>query len=147
MLGGHGDKAGWSDMMQHISQCEQCRLRWESVREVWGGLDELEVDTAKVDLVGRVVGAVEAEGAGGKSVALRSHWVGKVMRMAASIILAVVLGHFAGRWSMTGTVEAEQVAVSIHLDVLAPASVTGWGEYILQEQLENNEASVENDNN
>jgi hypothetical protein len=128
LLGGYVDGPKKQNALQHISQCDSCQKRWNEFKQTWSKLSELDVDTSDKNLFPKIADNIRSE---------RSHIrilpVRMFMRVAASILLAIILGHMLGRASTQRTDEdwASVVARANYLDVLASGSSTGWGEPVL----------------
>jgi len=128
LLGEYVDSPKKQNALQHISQCDSCQKRWDEFKQTWSNLSELDVDTSDKDLFPKIADNIRSK---------RSHVrilpVRMFMRVAASILLAIILGHMLGRASTQKTNEdwALVTAHANYLDVLASGSSTGWGESAL----------------
>ena len=129
LLGGYVDGPRKQNALQHISQCDSCQKRWDQFKQTWGQLSELDVDTSDKDLFPKIADNIRS-----KRSHIRILPVRMFMRVAASILLAIILGHMLGRASTQKTDEdwALVTARANYLDVLSSGSSTGLGEPLLQ---------------
>jgi len=102
------------EVKEHLAMCEECSDRRREATEMWKALGKWDVDTTDHDVAGRIT--VLAENAGReqrqseKTHILRARFLPVVLRVAASVIIAVGVGHRLGKYSVTGKIEP--VAVS-----------------------------------
>ncbi len=96
------------EVREHLAACQECSDRWRKALEVWNTLGQWSVDTAGHDVAGRITALAEKaerqQRQGEKSHVL---WIGLlpvVLRVAASIIITVGVGHKLGKYSVTGNV-------------------------------------------
>ncbi|KPK72936.1 MAG: hypothetical protein AMJ79_15450 [Phycisphaerae bacterium SM23_30] len=139
MLGGHIDENKHRQLMHHIDDCPDCRRRWQEYRRTWQVLAEFDADVSHVDLVDRINSALS------KTSAPSSFpFAGSLLRIAASILLAVVIGHLAGKWSLQKSEEYWQSAAaqSLHLETLLPNSATGWAEPLLEDDFQEEDSQL-----
>jgi len=129
LLGEYVDGPKKQNALQHISQCDSCQKRWDEFKQTWNKLSELHVDTSDKDSFPKIADNIRS-----KRSHIRILPVRMLMRVAASILLAIILGHMLGRASAQKTNEdwVSVVARANYLDVLASGSSTGWGEPVLQ---------------
>ena len=103
-----------SEVNEHLAMCEECSQRRREAAEMWKTLGQWDVDTTDHDVAGRITALAEIAGCeqrqSEKTHILRVRFLPAVLRVAASIILAVGVGHRLGKYSVTG--EMEPVAVS-----------------------------------
>jgi len=94
------------EVREHMAACEECSDRWRKAIEVWNALGQWSVDTADHDVAGRITAIAEEEERGRKQYRkardLRIGFLPAVVRVAASIIIAVGVGHKLGKYSVTG---------------------------------------------
>ena len=123
MLGGHMTESEQVRVREHIAGCSECQRRWQGYEQTWTELEECNVDTRGHDLVERVTSALPAE-----SRPIKFWPATTLARIAASIMLAIFLGHVLGKWSAPQPAPPEETAVTqaMFLDVLAPESIVGW---------------------
>jgi len=92
----------------HLEACHECSVRWRKAVELWKSLGQWSVDTAGHDVAGRITAlAEEAERKqkqGEKTHVLQVGFLLVVLRVAASIIIAIGVGHKLGKYSVTGNV-------------------------------------------
>ena len=101
-------------MQEHLAICEECSDRWRKTVEVWDALGQWDVDTAGRDLTGRIIAIAEQEGQDSiKHNNIHKLWkefLPVVLRVAASIVIAVGVGHKLGKHGVTG--DTPKAAVS-----------------------------------
>ncbi len=94
------------DVREHIAACKECSDRWREAVEVWKTLGQWSVDTADHDVAQRITALAEEAERGQKqhkiAHELRIGFLPAVVRIAASIIIAVGVGHKLGKYSVTG---------------------------------------------
>ena len=128
LLGGYVDDPKKQSTLQHISQCDNCQKRWNEFEQTWSKLSELDVDTSDKNLFPEIADNIRSKRRYVRMLPIRT-----LMRVAASILLAIILGHILGRASTQKTNEDWTLAIARanYLDVLASGSSTGWGEPVL----------------
>lgn len=129
MLGGHVQADEKEGLLAHAGQCSNCRQRLKELRQSWDELGAWEIDTSGIDLLGDLTSAIHHRSRSINFVSVRV-----LTRIAASILLAAVIGHAAGRFSTQKSTEEWGLATAqaSFLQVLSPGSSTGWGELELQ---------------
>ena len=129
MLGGHVQTGEQEGLLLHMAQCSNCRQRWNELRQTWDDLGILEIDTSRIDLLPDLTSAIHQPR---RHIHLLS--IQGLARIAASILLAALIGHVAGKFSTQKSKEqwALATAQASFLDVLSPGSSTGWGELEVQ---------------
>jgi anti-sigma factor RsiW len=99
---------GNEKVREHLEACKECSVRWRKALEVWNTLGQWSVDTANHDVAGRITAIAEEEERGRKqhknARKLQIGFLPVVLRIAASIIIAVGVGHKLGNYSVTGNV-------------------------------------------
>lgn len=102
---------GTEKVREHLEACKECSVRWRKTVEVWDTLGQWSIDTADHDLVGRITAladqAERKQQQTEKTHVLRTGFLPAVLRIAASIIIAVGVGHKLGRYSVTGNTPAD----------------------------------------
>jgi len=129
MLGGHVQADEKESLLAHITQCSNCQQRFNELRQTWDDLGALEIDTSRIDLLPKLTSAIHH-----RSRHINVLSIQGLMRIAASILLAAVIGHVAGKFSTQKSTEEWGLATAqaSFLQVLSPGSSTGWGELELQ---------------
>ena len=98
--------SGNAEVQEHIAACEECSVRWRKAAELWNTLGQWSVDTAGHDVAGRITAladqAEREQRQSEKTHVLRVGLLPVVLRVAASIIIAIGVGHKLGRYSVTG---------------------------------------------
>jgi len=135
LVGGELADAEERGVRQHLAACPTCAQAFEELRATWDGLGEWNVDSAHIDLTGRVLARVtEQENPDHRSL-LIAVFRGGHLRVAASIALAVGLGVATGvlapkvqtfQGSQSSSIPtAVELAEALGLDELATRSATG----------------------
>ena len=95
------------EVREHMAACEECSDRWRKAVEVWNALGKWSVDTAEHDVTERITAIAEEEERGRKqhknARELQIGFLPTMVRVAASIIIAVGVGHKLGKYSVTGS--------------------------------------------
>jgi len=99
--------SGNEEVRGHLAACEECSDRWRKAVEVWNALGKWSVDTAEHDVTQRITAKAEEEERSRKqhknTRGLQIGFLSTVVRVAASIIIAVGVGHKLGKYSVTGS--------------------------------------------
>ena len=106
----------------HLSVCEDCSARRRAIAGTWQALGEWHVAAGDRDISSAVEQAVRLDRGRRLRLGRGRPVVGLVSRVAASIVVGVLIGHLAGRWSLHNAPEA---SASAYLSVFEPASSTG----------------------
>ena len=95
------------EVREHMAACEECSDRRRKAVEVWNALGKWSVDTAEHDVTQRITAIAEEEERSRKqhknARELQIGFLPVVARVAASIIIAVGVGHKLGKYSVTGS--------------------------------------------
>jgi len=95
------------EVREHIAACKECSYRWREAVEVWNALGQWSVDTAEHDVTQRITALTEEAERGQKQhkIArdLQIGFLPAMVRVAASIIIALGVGHKLGKYSVTGS--------------------------------------------
>jgi len=95
------------EVREHMAACKECSGRWREAVEVWNALGQWSVDTAEHDVTQRITALTEEaereQRQDEKTHVLRVGLLPVVLRVAASIIIAVGVGHKLGKYSVTGS--------------------------------------------
>ena len=90
-------EAGREDaILAHLEGCPQCREKLAQVRKTWDVLGQWEAQPPRLLDTERIC-ALAAEAAGGT---IRFPGAGLLLRVAASVAVASLIGYSAGRWSV-----------------------------------------------
>lgn len=129
MLGGHVKADEQESLLAHMAQCSNCQQRLDELRQTWDDLGALEIDTSGIDLLENLTSVINHRNRHINFLSIQG-----LTRIAASILLAAVIGHVAGRLSTQKSTEEWGLATAqtSFLQVLSPSSSTGWGELELQ---------------
>ena len=94
------------EVREHMAACKECSDRRREAVEVWNALGQWSVDTAEHDVTQRITAIAEEAERGQKQhkIArdLQIGFLPAVVRVAASIIIAVGVGHQLGKYSVRG---------------------------------------------
>ena len=94
------------EVREHMAACEECSVRWREAVEAWNVLGQWSVDTADHDVAGRITAladqAERKQRQSEKTHVLRIGFLPAFLRVAASVIIAVGVGHKLGKYSVTG---------------------------------------------
>ena len=125
MLRGHVHADEQESLLAHMAQCSNCQQRWNELRQTWDDIGALEIDTSRIDLLPNLTSAIHHRSRHINFLSIRG-----LTRIAASILLAAVIGHVAGKFSTQKSTEQWGLATAqaSFLEVLSPGSSTGWGE-------------------
>ena len=135
------------EVKEHLAMCEECEGRRREATEMWKALGQWDVDTAEHDVAGRIT--ILAENAGReqkqseKTHILRVRFLPVVLRVAASIIIAVGVGHRLGKYSVTG--KREPVAASKNRPEYLAAFGLEWSSDLAWLILEDDSSNVGED--
>jgi anti-sigma factor RsiW len=94
-----------NEVERHISVCGSCHERWLDMAYAWGALGEWKVDAGSHEVAGRLRSVLSMERGADCLGQTRRHtrkglwWA--VLRLAASIVIGVGIGYFAGKWSIS----------------------------------------------
>ena len=94
------------EIQEHLAICEDCSDRWRKAVEVWDALGKWDVDTTGRDLTEKIIAIAEQERQANiehnNIPKLWKEFFPAVLRVAASIIIAIGVGHKLGKYSVTG---------------------------------------------
>ncbi len=94
------------EVREHMAACKECSDRWREAVEVWNALGQWSVDTADHDVTQRITAIAEEEERSRKQHKnardLQIGFLSTMVRVAASIIIAVGVGHPLGKYSVRG---------------------------------------------
>ncbi len=142
LLGGHVQPELREEIEQHLAACQACRAQYEQFAEVWGAMGQWEPACPDVDLRQRVLMRAR-ENAGAGIFATRPRWVSVVLKAAAVIVIAVGVGHLAGRWGRTAPLPLptpsigelqQRTASSLYLDMFESGTPGGLSELVLADR-------------
>ena len=93
------------EVREHMATCLECSERWREAVKMWNALGQWSVDTTNHDVAERIKALAEEAGRGQQHKIARAMQIGflpAVVRVAASIIIAVGVGHKLGKYSVRG---------------------------------------------
>jgi len=95
-----------NEVREHMATCLECSERWREAAKMWNALGQWDVDITDHDVAERITAlAKEAERGQQQHKIARDLQIGflpAVVRVAASIIIAVGVGHQLGKYSVRG---------------------------------------------
>jgi anti-sigma factor RsiW len=132
-----------ADLAAHLAACPECARRRDEILATWDALGDWQVEPGR-DLAPDVLAAARAPG-----------WRKRarpVLRIAASVLIAIGVGHAAGRWAWPAlegqpsprpaAAEEQAAAQGLSLGVLEQVTATGIPEALLgAEESTDEEAS------
>jgi len=129
LLGGHIPESDQQPLRDHIENCPACRIRCKEFSQTWADLDALKADASQRDLTSRINLAIAGPS--------KPNWYldsKPLLRIAASVLVATVLGYFTGKFSVQHSKEYLQTSAAqvLYLDTLLPSSPTGWADPIIE---------------
>ena len=102
------------EVREHLVVCEECSARRLEAAEMWNVLGQWSVDTTEHDVAGKIIALAENAGReqrqGKKTHVRRFGFLPMILRVAASIIITVGVGHRLGKYSVTGKMEPAAVS-------------------------------------
>ena len=132
------------EVREHMAACKECSDRWREAVEVWNALGQWSVDTADHDVTQRITALAEKAERGQKQQkTARDQQIGflqVVARVAASIIIAVGVGHKLGKYSFTG--DTPKAAVSQKRPAYLAALSLEWSSELAWLILEDDSPNV-----
>jgi len=133
------------EVREHMAACEECSVRWRKALELWNALGQWSVDTADHDVAGRIT-AIAEQAEREQKQAENTHilpvgLLPTVLRIAASIIIAVGVGHKLGKYSVTGNVPRDPASQN-RPEYLAALSLE-WSSDLAWLILEDDSSNVE----
>jgi anti-sigma factor RsiW len=97
------------EVREHLAACEECSERRREAANTWDALGQWNVDTTEHDVAGRITALAEKTDRNQrqhkKLHVLRLGFLPVILRVAASIIIAIGVGHKLGKYSVTGGME------------------------------------------
>ena len=93
------------EVREHMAVCLECSERWREAAKMWNALGQWNIDTADHDVAERITAlAKETERGQQRGIArnLQIGFLPAVVRVAASIIIAIGVGHQLGKYSVRG---------------------------------------------
>lgn len=88
--------------LKHLAQCHKCSERLKDIAETWDTLGQWNIDTTEHDMTGKIIASAQKTNISQIPLELRRKtklWP-EVLRVAASIIIAVGIGHNIGKYSV-----------------------------------------------
>ena len=95
-----------AEVREHVAACRECSRRVQEMGKLWDTLGRWNVEPAEHDVADRITALAHenrAESVRGPSIfVLRKKFLMQALRVAASVLIAVGLGHKLGESSVTG---------------------------------------------
>lgn len=89
-------------LQKHLAQCRTCSERLRDFEKTWDKLGQWNIDTTEHDMSGKIIALVEKSNINridSESIRKPKFW-SEALRVAASIIIAVGIGHQIGKYSV-----------------------------------------------
>jgi anti-sigma factor RsiW len=132
------------EVREHMAACKDCSDRWRKAVEVWNTLGQWSVDTAGHDVADGITAIAEEEERGRKQYRkardIQIGFLPAVLRVAASIIIAVGVGHKLGKYSVTGS--TQKIAASENRPEYLAALSLEWSSELAWLILEDDSPNV-----
>jgi anti-sigma factor RsiW len=132
------------EVREHMAACKDCSDRWRKAVEVWNTLGQWSVDTTGHDVADGITAIAEEEERGRKQYRkardIQIGFLPAVLRVAASIIIAVGVGHKLGKYSVTGS--TQKIAASENRPEYLAALSLEWSSELAWLILEDDSPNV-----
>ena len=133
MLAGQVPPEQYDAGLRHMAECRQCRSRWDDLQETWGDLGQWEFQACDDDFTESILEKAAQAQTTAEPAAVRFFRLSSLVRIAASILIGVFVGHLAGRIPAMGSTPSKQdIVQAMHLETLTLSSSTGFGEPLLE---------------
>ncbi len=94
------------EVREHMATCRECSERWREAAKMWNALGQWNVDTTGHNVAERITALAKNAGREQRqdeeTHVLRVRFLPVVLRVAASIIIAIGVGHQLGKYSVRG---------------------------------------------
>jgi lipopolysaccharide biosynthesis regulator YciM len=105
-IAGKLSTSGKEKVQMHLMKCRECSQRWRKAVDLWDVLGQWDIDTIGHNVADRVIALAEKENRNKTKndniLKLWKEYLPAVLRVAASIIIAMGVGYKLGRYSVTG---------------------------------------------
>ncbi len=105
-IAGKLSTSGKEKVRMHLVKCQECSQRWKKAVDLWDVLGQWDIDTIGHNVADRVIALAEKENLNKTKndniLKLWKEYLPAVLRVAASIIIAIGIGYKLGRYSVTG---------------------------------------------
>ena len=92
------------EIAEHLQACHACSAHYRQAADTWGGLGWWQVDTSEHNVADRIIElAAKGEEISKMRHVFRMRFVSVAVRVAASIIIAIGLGHKLGEYTVAGS--------------------------------------------
>ena len=130
------------EVNNHIRTCAQCRDRLERFQQTWQQMGKWEVETGSRDITDRVQAVTRERSKGTSGRTDKANSVLVLLRAAAAIVLAFIIGHVAGRLSLSAshqellvkTVQAS-VSDSLCLEIFTERTPANLAEQVCSSEI------------
>ncbi len=127
-------------VQRHLSECDRCQAMLADYQDTWQILGNWQPACSNKDLTSIVLDRIRSE----STLTVRRPFIWGLdirglMRTAASVAAAILIGHLAGRWSLPPGNEAvndDTIVQALYMDILTPGTATGWGQIILESETD-----------
>ncbi len=120
-------------LLTHLQGCSACRSRFEDIRRTWEILGAWEVRPAghlDATRLARSSGVTETTSA---RLVIRLSRMGITLRVAATIVLTMLIGYVGGRWSVGGPPPDTEAGTPQYVSVLGLEVGQGLSSLVLQD--------------
>ncbi len=127
MLTGHIAPDQQKDMHEHMDACASCRARWQDYQGTWEDLGQWDLQVPSTDLTESIMARIPPFSA------VRLFQPRSLLRIAASVLIGLLVGHMAARTPLGGHPSEQEMTQATFLDTLTLDSSTGLGDPLLQD--------------
>lgn len=147
-ISGKLDAGTREQVQKHLTECSKCSERFRDVSRLWETLGRWDVDTTAHSITDRVVASAEKsvfvpKKSKGSIITSKVFW-SDVLRIAASIIIAIVIGQSLGKLS-TGRKMHDVIQHQVEPKYVAALSLD-WSIDFTKLIVEDDNSGLENDN-
>jgi anti-sigma factor RsiW len=124
LTAGHLDRATAETVAAHVEACPDCRRKLEQLRRTWDVLGSWSVE---------VPSGLTPARSFPESRVIRARGYRTVLRIAASVAIAAILGYAGGRWTSKPARAAVPADAPAYLSALNPQAGDGLAWLVLSE--------------
>ncbi len=128
LIGDYLTESRKTECLNHIDICPMCQERHSQLNSAWVDLGLLEIEPSDKDVHNQVIKNITSN-----NYTSKTPWTRELIRIAASVLIAVLIGYLAGKKTVKPSQQILAAATvdAMYLDVLAPQSSTGWNVTVL----------------
>ena len=127
MLTGHISPDQQKDIHEHLDGCAPCQTRWLDYQGTWEDLGQWDLPASLSDQTESIMAKIS------QINTVRLFQPQSLLRIAASVLIGLFVGHMAARTPYGGYSSDQEMAQAMYLDVLTLNSSTGLGDPLLQD--------------